>query len=151
MIQKPADVKYGEPIVTEKPSRNIKGVLSQIVDHSSSNRSSSMMDMTVRNGSQNSTKFLIMFRGDKQSTWPVSEFEAEIDFRGFVGYELVGQEVQYVERIRKTVVFFDPKSKDYNSSCRRGMKTTERAQGIFPVDKKLPNYLTSDMDIVSFG
>ncbi len=70
--------------------------------------------------------------------------EKTLDFNGFVGSELVGQEVTYEDAITITTTFFNPEGRENDPSYRRGVRRTERTCRLVSQNNRLPSYTSKE-------
>jgi len=126
-------VEYDKPQIEEKINQKVDGVLTRIVGYEFSSYSESVPGSNRdRNGMQTSIEILVDVPG--------TPYPKPLVFNGFVGSELVGQKVQYEDRIKTTTTFFNPEGRENDSSYRRGKRETERICRLTPTDSKLPSY-----------
>lgn len=129
-----AGTQFEVPQITEKVNRKLEGVLSGIERYEFTRHSGSVPGSNA-NRSDTKTTLAVKFTNGLDK-----KLETLIEFQGFVGAELVGQEVQYVDRTRETTTYFNPKGRENDPSYRPGIKETERIQILSPKDAKLPIY-----------
>ena len=127
-------VEYGKPKVEEKVNDIAEGTLTKIVGYEFLSHSESVPGCNSdRSGIK--TIFSIKVRTGLEKT---------LDFNGFVGSELNGQEVHYEDISRVTTTLFDPKGREKDPSYRKGVRRTERICRIAPVNNSLPLYTSKE-------
>ncbi|OGJ20305.1 hypothetical protein A3K73_06835 [Candidatus Pacearchaeota archaeon RBG_13_36_9] len=129
------DIKYGEPQIEENTTQKVEGILSKIVNYEFIRNFESIPGGDT-DKSTVQTHFIIKFSsatGDK--------LEQLVNFHGFVGNELVGQKVQFSEKVTEKTTYFDPRGREKDPSYRRGKKETETIQRLTPEDGRLPTYI----------
>ncbi len=109
-----ATVDYNQSQVEEKVNDRVDGVLTRIVGYEFLSHSESVPGCN-RDRSGMKTTFSIK---------KIDGLEKTLDFNGFVGSELVGQEVQYEDAIKVTTTFFNPEGRENHPSYRRGKRET---------------------------
>lgn len=137
-----AKIKYEEPQVERKLNEKVEGVLVRIVSYESTSSSQSVPGYS---GDKNNTTTTINIRLNHS---PNEEFQ-QVTFPGFVGFELIGQEVQYDDRTTEKTTYFDPTGRKNDPSFRNGKKETERIHRLLPKDRNFPIYTSTQRDLTT--
>ena len=135
MTQAQAEVEYGKPQVDEKVNERVGGVLSKIVSYEFIRHSESVPGS---NADRSNTTTTLAIRVNSR----VTEGLHQVKFLGFVGFELIGQEVHYEDRTIEKTTYFDPIGRENHPSYRRGKKETERVQRLIPTNGQFPIYIS---------
>jgi len=126
-------VEYDKPQVEEKVNERVDGVLKRIIRYEFLSHSESVPGCNKdRSGIQTSIEILVDVLG--------TPYPKPLVFNGFVGSELVGQNVQYEDRAKTTTTFFNPEGRENNPSYRTGVRRTERTCRLVSPDNRLPSY-----------
>ncbi len=134
-------VKYDVPLTEERIIKFVSGTLTEILEYSFDHSSQSVPGSN-QDGSETITTFQIQTSGD-------SGEKRKLEFRGFVGAELVGHRVVYEEKIIETTTLFDPAGRENDSSYRRGKKEVEQIQRLCSDDRHLPMYSARQRSVFS--
>jgi len=126
-------VEYDKPIVEVKFHHRFEGTLTRIVKYEFSSHSDSSPGCNA-DRNEIKTTFLLKEKGRLET----------LGFMGFVGNELVGQEVCYEDMLTEKTILFDPKGRENDRSYRKGCKTAERVCRISPLNKNLPFYISKE-------
>lgn len=131
-----ATIEYNKPYI-EKVNNIAVGILSEIIKYEFTRHSESVPGSST-DRTNVATTFLIK---TKTST---EDLERKVKFNGFIGNELIGNEVQFDDRIAEKTTYFDPEGMESYPWFRRGKKEIERVQRVIPVNKSLPTYISRE-------
>ena len=140
-IDQPA-IEYGKPQVERKINDEAEGIFDKIVSYKFNRHTESVPGSNVDRTDTITTFSIRTNIGSR-------DLEHKVEFNGFVGAELVGQEVQYDDKTTETTTYFDPTGRENEQSYRKGKKETKRVQRIIPKDGGLPIYISEKTSQVS--
>ena|SRR3989344_8685127 len=127
-------VEYDKPRVEEQTNEKVSGIFEKIVGYEFLNHSESVPGS---NQNRSSLKTTFSIRNEKDSV-------KTLNFNGYIGSELIGQEVGYEELIRVKTIIFDPKNLRDNPLNRKGVKNIEKICKLIPKQDGLPIYTSKE-------